>query len=83
MFNSRRFFLKTSGLGALSMLYHANVWSKNLEEALHQKKERDAEELASDEDFWYYVQQAYTTSSGLINLNNGGVSPSPKSCRML
>jgi selenocysteine lyase/cysteine desulfurase len=78
MFNSRRFFLKTSGLGALSMLYHANVWSKNLEEALHQKKERDAEELASDEDFWYYVQQAYTTSSGLINLNNGGVSPSPK-----
>lgn len=78
MFNSRRFFLKTSGLGALSMLYHANAWSKNLEEALHQKKESDAEELASDEDFWYYVQQAYTTSSGLINLNNGGVSPSPK-----
>ena len=78
MFNSRRFFLKTSGLGALSMLYHANAWSKNLEEALHQKKESDAEELASDENFWYYVQQAYTTSSGLINLNNGGVSPSPK-----
>jgi selenocysteine lyase/cysteine desulfurase len=78
MFNSRRFFLKTSGLGALSMLYHANAWSKNLDEALHQKRESDAEELASDEDFWYYVQQAYTTSSGLINLNNGGVSPSPK-----
>jgi selenocysteine lyase/cysteine desulfurase len=34
--------------------------------------------LASDEEFWQYVQQSYTTSGGIINLNNGGVSPSPK-----
>ena len=38
----------------------------------------DAERLASEEDFWYSIQQAYTVSPAIINLNNGGVSPSPK-----
>ncbi len=35
-------------------------------------------ELAADEDYWSIIQQAYTVSSTIINLNNGGVSPSPK-----
>lgn len=35
-------------------------------------------ELASDEDFWSWVRHSYTTSSNIINLNNGGVSPHPK-----
>ncbi|HUU84889.1 MAG TPA: aminotransferase class V-fold PLP-dependent enzyme [Phycisphaerae bacterium] len=34
--------------------------------------------LAGDEDFWFEVQQAYTVDRSLINLNNGGVSPSPR-----
>ena len=34
--------------------------------------------LATDEDYWSVIQQAYTTSPALINLNNGGVSPSPR-----
>ncbi|MEZ4826101.1 MAG: aminotransferase class V-fold PLP-dependent enzyme [Bacteroidia bacterium] len=33
---------------------------------------------ASDEDFWALVRQAYTSSANMINLNSGGVSPSPK-----
>ncbi len=33
---------------------------------------------APEEDFWAWVQQNYTVSPNLINLNNGGVSPSPK-----
>lgn len=33
--------------------------------------------IASDEDFWTRVQQAFTVDRSLINLNNGGVSPSP------
>ena len=32
----------------------------------------------SDEDFWAWVQQSYTVSPNIINLNNGGVSPQPK-----
>ncbi|MBX2953354.1 MAG: aminotransferase class V-fold PLP-dependent enzyme [Leadbetterella sp.] len=34
--------------------------------------------LATDEDYWAQVGQAYTTSPQIINLNNGGVSPSPQ-----
>lgn len=35
------------------------------------------EEVARDEDFWVPVQQAFTVDRTLVNLNNGGVSPSP------
>jgi len=34
-------------------------------------------ELASDESFWFKIQQAYMVDRSLINLNSGGVSPSP------
>lgn len=33
---------------------------------------------ATDEDFWAWVQESYTVSPNIINLNNGGVSPQPK-----
>ncbi len=36
-----------------------------------------SEEMAHDESFWFKVQQAFTVDRSLINLNNGGVSPSP------
>lgn len=36
------------------------------------------QQAAEDEDFWFQIRQAYTSSSNLINLNNGGVSPHPK-----
>jgi selenocysteine lyase/cysteine desulfurase len=35
------------------------------------------EEIARDERYWFAVQQAFTVDRSLINLNNGGVSPSP------
>jgi selenocysteine lyase/cysteine desulfurase len=38
----------------------------------------DALQLATDEDFWYYIRNSYTVSPNIINLNNGGVSPQPK-----
>lgn len=34
--------------------------------------------IARDEEFWFRVQQAFTVDRSLINLNNGGVSPSPE-----
>ncbi|MGI9037985.1 MAG: hypothetical protein ACR2GQ_03885 [Gemmatimonadota bacterium] len=33
--------------------------------------------VARDEDYWAEVAQAFTVDRSLINLNNGGVSPSP------
>lgn len=35
-------------------------------------------EAAQDEDFWLEIQRAFTVDRTLINLNNGGVSPSPR-----
>jgi isopenicillin-N epimerase len=35
------------------------------------------QEIASDEVFWAEVQRAFTVDRTLVNLNNGGVSPSP------
>ncbi|MEP6780775.1 MAG: aminotransferase class V-fold PLP-dependent enzyme, partial [Gemmatimonadaceae bacterium] len=38
---------------------------------------RSAESLASDEDFWEPIQRAFEVDRSYINLNNGGVSPTP------
>ena len=42
------------------------------------KQDVSAKDLAMDEDYWSIIQQGYTTSPAIINLNNGGVSPSPR-----
>jgi selenocysteine lyase/cysteine desulfurase len=39
---------------------------------------RSPEAVADDEDFWREIQNAFTVDRALINLNNGGVSPSPR-----
>lgn len=36
------------------------------------------DEAARDEEFWFPVQQSFSVSRHFINLNNGGVSPSPR-----
>lgn len=36
------------------------------------------ENAAADEDFWRDIQSAFSVDRTLINLNNGGVSPSPR-----
>ena len=38
---------------------------------------RTAESLAGDEDFWEPIQRAFEVDRSYINLNNGGVSPTP------
>ncbi len=35
------------------------------------------DDIAADESYWFKVQQAFTCDRSLINLNSGGVSPSP------
>ena len=78
---NRRSFLDVLGTFSATALLSTltrPAWSRNLDRALVQAGQRPAQELAGDEDFWYYVQQSFTTSPELINLNNGGVSPSPR-----
>ena len=38
----------------------------------------DVAKTASDHDFWAFVQQSFSIGRGIVNLNNGGVSPSPR-----
>ncbi|HXI39878.1 MAG TPA: aminotransferase class V-fold PLP-dependent enzyme [Bryobacteraceae bacterium] len=40
--------------------------------------DRTPEQAARDEDFWREIQQAFTVDRNIVNLNNGGVCPSPK-----
>ena len=46
--------------------------------ALETVSGRPADTVARDEDFWFNVRHAFTVDRNMINLNNGGVSPSPK-----
>ena len=80
MENRRSFFNKLGLFSAGSVLSSLTMpaWSRNLHRAMEDRKSVSPDELASDEDFWYYIQQSYTVSPSIINLNNGGVSPSPK-----
>src|SRR5687768_6110300 len=35
-------------------------------------------EASLNEDYWATIQQAFSVTRGIVNLNNGGVSPSPR-----
>ncbi len=81
-FNRRNFLQKSGALSATVLLSAITkpAWSRNLEDALKEAENSSPDDLASEEDFWYYIQQSFTVSSSIINLNNGGVSPAPKNC---
>ncbi|GAC1590579.1 MAG: aminotransferase class V-fold PLP-dependent enzyme [Ginsengibacter sp.] len=77
----RRQFLQQLGLATSAFT------SSNLFNLLHAESFKDAnkkitllshEQIAGDEDYWSIIQQAYTVNPNQIELNNGGVSPSPR-----
>ncbi len=79
--DNRRSFLKKAGLFSATAFVGSvfqPAWSRELESALKNAANISPDDLATEEDFWYYVQQSFTVSPGIINLNNGGVSPAPK-----
>ncbi|MDN3583851.1 aminotransferase class V-fold PLP-dependent enzyme [Mucilaginibacter flavus] len=80
MTNNRRSFIKqaavlTGAFSATSLFnqVHAEAWKSAEKRVAH----LTPQEVAADEDFWAEIQRAYTVSPNIINLNNGGVSPSP------
>jgi selenocysteine lyase/cysteine desulfurase len=78
---SRRSFLNKIGrasAAAIASTWIEPSWSRNLKSALKNVESIAAPDLASDEEFWYFIQQSYTIAPNFINLNNGGVSPAPK-----
>lgn len=78
---NRRTFISNIGKGVgLATLSSAYLMS------LHQQllagtspaESLQPEEAAMNEDIWFAIQQSFSVSRGVINLNNGGVSPSPR-----
>ena len=79
--HSRREFLSSVGKGlGLAALTSASVAAllDNLYAASHRVEHLAPEDTAMDEDFWFEIQRSFSITRGITNLNNGGVSPSPR-----
>ena len=77
----RRSFLSYAGKGlGLAALSSATVASlfDNVKAAGKSIEHLSPIEAAMDEDYWTTIQQAFSVTRGIVNLNNGGVSPSPR-----
>jgi selenocysteine lyase/cysteine desulfurase len=76
-YDRRRFLTALAGAGvaalptfreqAMGIIFRAEAIAGN----------RSPEEVADDEAYWAEIQRAFDADRTLINLNNGGVSPSP------
>ena len=78
---NRRHFLSMVGKGVgLATLTSATVAGllDNLHAATKRVEHLTPEEAAMDEDFWFEIQRSFSITRGITNLNNGGVSPSPR-----
>ncbi len=76
----RQFFSmvgKGVGLAALAVPAVAALL-EDLHAAVRSVGHLDAEQAAQDEDFWFQIQQAFSVTRSILNLNSGGVSPSPR-----
>ncbi len=80
-FFDRRNFLSLAGKGlGLAALSSATVASllRDVQAARRSIAHLTPEQAAMDEDYWAVIQNSFTVTRGIVNLNNGGVSPSPR-----
>jgi len=79
--STRRDFLslagKSVGLAAVSVPA-IGALLKSVEAASRSVAHLSPEQVAMDEDYWSVIQNSFTVTRGIVNLNNGGVSPSPR-----
>ena len=74
---SRRGFFGHFVAGSVAGAALRDEWPHILRDLVHADS-RSPEAIAQDEDFWAEIQRAFTVDRTIINLNNGGVSPSPR-----
>ena len=75
---TRRHFLRSLfAAGATLPTLKSDALSRILPAVRHTGG-RSATQVAADEDFWREIQAAFDIDRGMINLNNGGVAPSPR-----
>ena len=80
-FFDRRNFIslagKSVGLATLSSVSIASLL-KDVQAAANAVSHLSPQQAAMDEDYWSVIQNSFSVTRGIINLNNGGVSPSPR-----
>jgi len=77
----RRNFLSLAGKGlGLAALSTPSIASllRTVEAAGAGVAHLTPQQAAMNEDFWVTIQNSFSVTRGIINLNNGGVSPSPR-----
>lgn len=77
----RRSFLSAAGKSVGVMALSSTVVGsllENVRAAGDTVRHLSPVEAAMDEDYWTAIQQAFSVTRGIVNLNNGGVSPSPR-----
>ena len=77
MFTRRSFLKGAAALGAVTASFNEDGMARALD-AVRFVAGHGADDVARDEDFWFEIQHAFTVDRTLINLNNGGVCPSPR-----
>lgn len=77
MTSRRRFLSALAGAGATSLPVFRESAFAALREAETIAAGRPATAVADDELYWGQIQRAFDANRTLVNLNNGGVSPTP------
>lgn len=77
--HTRRKFLENLliGAGGSLVLLKSDMLAKVTEKISNMPFPENPGDAASDEMFWSHIQSAFEVDRTIINLNNGGVSPSP------
>jgi isopenicillin-N epimerase len=70
--------LRGGTAGAFVLAAFRNDGLARVLEAAAAAGDRSPEEMERDEAYWREIQQAFTLDRTIINLNNGGVCPSPR-----
>lgn len=83
--HKRRHFIKTLVGAGASLSFtslHKLEQQEALLDALQQVQQVPLKQAIQEEELWKRVQEAYSVSRGMLNLNNGGVSPQPRIVRI-
>lgn len=78
---SRRDFLHSLAAASGTAAFIPQLRNDGLERVLRVTSSLDGrspDDVAQDEDFWSEIRRAFDLDSTMVNLNNGGVCPSPR-----
>ena len=75
---NRRHFLQSLFAASASLAALKSDALARITPTVRNLQGRTPADVAQDEDFWRQIQQAFDIDRGMVNLNNGGVAPSPR-----